>query len=783
MWINIPTQSDLSIFNPCALLTFGGCPLKLYNFRNMEIGIWFILSLAAGAAGTWYARVFAQRHNWLDHPNDRSFHHSPTPRIGGLGLLLPVVLGACAIMLLSGESNLRWWLSPLLPALLVAGLSFADDRIDLSRIIRFGGHSFAALVVLIALFDVWSGEALPLLGKLPFILTGLLLLVWITGLTNSYNFMDGIDGIAAVQGLVAVMGWLSILMGDFSILYSADAQIWILLALAGGLAGFLMLNWSTASIFMGDIGSTFLGFYLAALPLGVTALGLPMERALEAGVFFVWPFVADTGVTFVRRIIKRERIFEAHRSHLYQVLAATFPTREQGHRRTSLLYGLLSLLGIGLYWSGGPLWAKIVVLAWVWIAVSFWTYGIRAAKVHDAEESSSTVKDALGETPLSSKPGKFMPYDIFLSPPEITDAEYEAVRNALDSGFIAPVGPQVQAFEKGLCEYLGFDEIQAVNSGTAAIHLGLRAIGVGPGDCVLCPDLTFIASVNPVRYLGAEPVLVDVDPSNWGMNPQLAREAIQTLRSEGRRVRAMVVVHAFGIPADMDALMQVAQEAEIRVLEDCAGAVGSRYGDKSVGSFGDAAAFSFNGNKVLTTSGGGALYVKDLEMREATRRWANQGKAKHALGYQQDTIGYNYKLSNICAAIGSAQLKTVEGRLSRKATIFRRYASAFADLPGIEMMPCPAHGQSNFWLTSIRVQTQQLAERLVAVLRENGIEASPMWKPMQMQGLNRDLRSFGGEVSRDIYIRSLSLPSGSSLSDADLKRICDIVREELRIAS
>ncbi len=697
-------------------------------------------------------------------------------------MLLPVVIGTCVAVLLCQDDRFIGWLGPLLPAFLVAILSFIDDRFDLSRLIRFSGHMLCALIVLFVLSRFWTGEALPLIGELPAALTAILLLIWITGLTNSYNFMDGIDGLAAVQGLVAILGWLSILMGEFSILYSADTQIWILLALAGGIAGFLLLNWSPASIFMGDIGSTFLGFYLAVLPLGVVALGLPMDRALEAGVFFVWPFIADTGATFVRRLIKRERIFDAHRSHLYQVLAATYPTREKGHRMTGLLYGLLSLLGIGLYWSGGPLWAKLVVLVWIWIAVSFWTYGVRAAKQQPVE-STSTGDATSRKTVLTTKPATFMPFDIFLSPPEITEAEFSAVKDALSSGFIAPVGPQLQQFEKGLSNYLGLDEIQAVNSGTAAIHLGLRVIGVGPGDCVLCPDLTFIASVNPVRYLGAEPVLVDVDPSNWGMDPELARVAIQTLRAEGRTVRAMVVVHAFGIPSRIEALMQVAREEDVRVLEDCAGALGSRYDGKSVGSFGDAAAFSFNGNKVLTTSGGGALYVRDKEMREVTRSWANQGKAKDALGYQHDTIGYNYKLSNICAAIGLAQLKTLDDRLFRKAAIFRYYASAFADLPGVAMMPCPAHGQGNYWLTSIRLENQAVAESVIAVLRENGIEASPMWKPMQMQGLNRDLRAFGGEISRDIYIRSLSLPSGSSLTDADLDRICNIVRQQLRVAS
>ncbi|MGC9451058.1 MAG: aminotransferase class V-fold PLP-dependent enzyme [Oceanipulchritudo sp.] len=748
--------------------------------------IWFIVSLALGALGVWYARSFAIIRNWLDYPNERSFHKNPVPRIGGIGMLAPLMAGMVVVFLIPESVMDHAWLGPLLPAWLVALLSFFDDRFELSRLIRFAGHGLCAAVVLWILHPDWAGAPLPVFGDaLPVLVCALLLFVWITGLTNAYNFMDGIDGIAAMQGIVAIAGWCSILiLSPFIELSQGNPQLLLLLSLVAGLLGFLILNWAPASIFMGDIGSTFLGFYLAVLPLGAAAMGLPLDRALEAGVFFVWPFVADTGLTFFRRLARRENIFDAHRSHLYQVFASTFGKRETGHRWTTLLFGALSLVGVGLYWTSGPLWAKIGVLGGLWVAVVAWTYGIRLQDSSKGGKYSSTqgkvrMEDEWVESPVVG----LMPFDIYLSPPEITEAEHRRVAEALQSGFIAPVGPQVNSFEQGLARYLRLDELQALSSGTAAIHLGLRALGVGPGDVVICPDLTFIASVNPVRYLGAEPVLVDVRKENWAMDPALAREAIRTLKKEGRTVRVMVVVHAFGIPAPIEELVQLAREEGVAVLEDCAGAFGAWIGDRSVGSFGDAAAYSFNGNKVLTTSGGGALFIRNKEMRDSARSWANQGKRIGAVGYQHETLGYNYKLSNICAAIGLAQLETLERRLARKRVIFRSYRQRFAEFPLVGFMPEPEYGRNNYWLSCISLDTSTHAEELVHTLRQEGIEASPMWKPMHMQELNTDLRVFGGEASEKIHRRFLSLPSGSSLTDAELDRVSELVRKNLLVAS
>lgn len=741
---------------------------------------WFIASLALGAFGVWLARRYALKMKLLDHPNERSFHVRPTPRIGGIGMLVPLTLGSLSLVLVSGMEFTLSWTGLIFPALLVALLSFCDDCFDLSRLVRFGGHGACAVLLLMLLQQAWVGAHLPLFGTfLPTAVVAVLLFLWITGLTNSYNFMDGIDGISAVQGLVAAGGWIMVWLLEPGLSESSGAHLLILIGLAGALLGFLVLNWAPASIFMGDVGSTFLGFFFAALPFGAAASGLPLDRALEAGVFFVWPFIADASMTFARRAIHRESVFSAHRSHLYQVLAGTFSTREAGHRFTSVFFGVLALVGVGLYWTNGPLWAKGAVLLWVWLAVAAWTYGLRRNTLRRDSGSTALLKEDgnFARNPVSTV--SIMPFDIFLSPPELTEAERLNVLKALESNFIAPVGPQVNAFEKALASYLGLPELHALNSGTAAIHLGLRALGVGPGDCVICPDLTFIASVNPVRYLGAEPVLVDVSPDNWAIDPEYARQAIRTMKAEGRTVRAMVVVHAFGVPAPMDALMKISEEEGVPVLEDCAGAFGTRIGDQSVGSFGAAAAFSFNGNKVLTTSGGGAVYIRDPQMREAARSWANQGKVPGQIGYEHNTLGYNYKLSNICAAIGLGQLETVDQRLQRKAAVFRSYKEAFSGIAQVSFMPEPAYGRDNYWLSCLGVESRAHSEEIVMTLRQRRIEASPMWKPMHLQSLNKDLRYFGGKVSELISRRHLSLPSGSSLSDEQVKKVCSIVLEVL----
>jgi dTDP-4-amino-4,6-dideoxygalactose transaminase/UDP-N-acetylmuramyl pentapeptide phosphotransferase/UDP-N-acetylglucosamine-1-phosphate transferase len=729
--------------------------------------ICFAFFFFVGILGVRGARLLAIRFGWMDHPKGRSFHDQPMPRIGGLGVLLPVLVAVGAISIYAPLGFGATFIPGiLLPALFIAGLSFIEDCVELSRKIRFSAHLLAGVWVVWFFRDSLSGGGLPLIGSIieaPWL--GLLLVIWIAGLTNAYNFMDGIDGIAAIQAIVALFGWFVLLSLDGSFQYANGlAELLILVALMAGLVAFLTMNWSPAVIFLGDNGSTFLGFFLAVLPIYATSAGiLPLAVALEAGVLFLWPFIFDPALAFARRLLRREPVFEAHRTHVYQLMAASFQQRSRGHQVTTLFFGLLSLMGLGLYWLPWPFWTKLLLLLGIWAVVLLL---IRRGGPVGIEARGYSAES----------PRQAAQFRIFLSPPEISEVEARRITEAFRSGFIAPVGPQVNAFERALSDYLSLPGIQALNSGTAAIHLGLRALGVGPGDCVLCPDLTFIASVNPVRYLGAEPVLVDVDPENWAMDVELAREAIRSLRSRGRRVKAMVVVHAYGLPAPMEALMELAREEEVLVLEDCAGAFGARIGSLSVGAFGDAAAFSFNGNKVLTTSGGGALYLKDPALRARTLSWANQGKKGDAIGYEHVALGYNYKLSNICAAIGLGQLETLQSRLDRKTFNYSRYRELLRNVEGVRFLPEPAYGKGNYWLSCVGLSDSAKVPLILTTLRNRGIEASPIWKPMHQQTCNEGMSVFGGVRSSEIFATYLSLPSGSSLTKAQIEEVCACFR-------
>lgn len=733
----------------------------------------FLVSLVGSIGGVYLAKGIALRCNWLDNPNARSSHTKPVPRTGGIGMLMPLFFAGLVLALL--EFDEISWSVPWGMAFVVALVSYFDDRMEVSRAFRFAFHGGVAMFVIWILSPGWVGQPFPLLGQLlPEALVGVMLFLWITGMINATNFMDGTDGIAGLFGLCVTFGYLTVFTYHPAVAESPDqfltASI-LLIILMGSLLGFLFFNWSPATIFMGDSGSTFLGAFFAILPFALAYDGVPLDRALEAGFLFTWPFITDAGVTFARRVIRRERIFDAHRQHLYQVLAATFNSREHGHRIVASIYGVLAMIGIGLFWSSGPLWAKLAVCAWIWLALSAWTFGIRAKRAGVASSTGKVVPSPSGGL------AELVNFEIYLSPPDVGQEEERMVREAFDSGFIAPVGPQLDAFEREFAQYLKVPQAHAVNSGTSAIHLALRALGVGPGDCVLCPDFTFIAAANPVRYLGAEPVLVDVERESWGMDPNLLEEAIETLKKQGKVIRAVVVVHAYGIPAPVERILEITHRHGIPVLEDCAGAVGSSMGSQHVGLLGDAATFSFNGNKILTTSGGGALIFKDQDNFTRSRSWANQGKPSKAIGYIHDSVGYNYKLSNVCAAIGLGQLHTLHDRLSKKVELRAAYEEHLKGYSELELMPDPAYGRRNNWLMAIGMPKNQSSMDWIMEFRRNGIEASPMWTPLHRMPFNRNLTRFGGTVADDIIHRFICLPSGSRLHRNEIQRICEVFKK------
>jgi pyridoxal phosphate-dependent aminotransferase EpsN len=356
-------------------------------------------------------------------------------------------------------------------------------------------------------------------------------------------------------------------------------------------------------------------------------------------------------------------------------------------------------------------------------------------------------------------------------------AERELLLDAFDSNWIAPLGPHVDAFEREFCETVGVPHAAALSSGTAALHLALLMLGVGPGDEVLVSTFTFAATANVVKYLGATPVFIDSDRETWNMDPGLLEEELAECSRRGKLPKAVVAVDLYGQCADYDRILAVCGRYGVPVVEDAAEALGATCKGKPAGSFGAAAAFSFNGNKIITTSGGGMFVSSDRSLVERARHLAAQARdpAPH---YQHSAVGYNYRMSNLLAAVGRGQLRVLRDRVSRKREIFHFYRRALGDLPGISFMPISGYGEPNYWLTCILVDPARFGatrEEIRLALERENIESRPLWKPMHLQPVFKECRVRGGSVSEGIFQDGLCLPSGSNVTDQDYERIRGIV--------
>jgi dTDP-4-amino-4,6-dideoxygalactose transaminase len=362
---------------------------------------------------------------------------------------------------------------------------------------------------------------------------------------------------------------------------------------------------------------------------------------------------------------------------------------------------------------------------------------------------------------------------IYLSPPHLSGRELELLTEAVDSNWIAPLGPHVDAFERELAEVAGVPYALALSSGTAALHLALIVLGIGPGDEVVCSSLTFSASANPIRYVGAVPVFVDVDPATWTIDPELLDRTL----AERPQVRVVVAVDLYGQCCDYDALMEICERRGVRLLQDAAESLGAEYRGAPAGSQGELAVFSFNGNKVITTSGGGMLVSRDEGLIEHARKLSTQAR-EPAPHYQHTEIGFNYRLSNLLAAVGRAQLEVLAERVVARRRINARYRELLAGEPGISFMPEAAYGRSNCWLTCILVDPDEAGtdrETIRLALEAEDVEARPLWKPMHLQPVFRDAPMVGGDVSAGLFERGLCLPSGSALTDDDQQRVVEIL--------
>lgn len=366
---------------------------------------------------------------------------------------------------------------------------------------------------------------------------------------------------------------------------------------------------------------------------------------------------------------------------------------------------------------------------------------------------------------------------IYLCPPHMGDQERRLLLEAFDSNWIAPLGPHVDAFEREVADYVGVGHAAALSSGTAALHLALRILGVQRGDAVLVSTLTFIGSVGPVVQMGAEPVFIDSTRSTWNIDPNLVEEELKARAARGKLPKAVIAVDLYGQCADYDALEELCTRYEVPLIEDAAEALGATFGERKAGSFGAMSLLSFNGNKIITTSGGGMLLSNREDWIKKARFLATQARdpAPH---YEHTEVGYNYRLSNLLAAVGRGQLQKLPQRVEAHRKTYRFYQAAFSSREGLTLAPHDPRGQPNCWLTCVLVHPKAFgatAEHIRVRLQAHNIEARPVWKPMHRQPVFKDATCRGGAVAEDLFVRGLCLPSGSSLTLQQKERIAELV--------
>ena len=368
---------------------------------------------------------------------------------------------------------------------------------------------------------------------------------------------------------------------------------------------------------------------------------------------------------------------------------------------------------------------------------------------------------------------------IWLSSPHMGGGEMKYVQEAFDQNWVAPLGKNVDEFENAIQEFIEEDKfVAALSSGTAALHLALIQLGVGYGDEVICQSFTFSASANPIKYLGANPVFVDSDPVNWNMSPFFLEEAIKDRISKNKKPKAVIIVHLYGMPALMDEITAICSKYEIPLIEDSAEALGSIYKNKKCGTFGDFAILSFNGNKIITTSGGGALVGPTKETKDKTIFLSTQAR-DNAPHYQHSEIGYNYRLSNICAGIGRGQMEVLPDRIQQRRAVNDFYKDVFSNIDAVNLFSeASSDFFSNHWLSSITIDkkvTTRTNQELMAAFAEENIETRPLWKPMHLQPVFNDCQYYGETVSEELFTAGLCLPSGSNITNDDKNRIYEVI--------
>lgn len=369
---------------------------------------------------------------------------------------------------------------------------------------------------------------------------------------------------------------------------------------------------------------------------------------------------------------------------------------------------------------------------------------------------------------------------IWLSSPHMSGNEQNYVQNAFETNWIAPLGPHVNEFEDDIQNYLqDKSKVAALSSGTAALHLALILLNVKQGDEVICQSKTFSASANPIVYQGATPVFVDSETETWNMSPELLEVAIQDRIKKGKKPKAIIAVHLYGMPYKVDEIHSIANAYHIPVIEDSAESFGSSYKNKKCGTFGDIAILSFNGNKIITTSGGGALVTKNLDWKNKAVFLATQAR-ENAVEYHHETIGYNYRLSNVLAGIGRGQMEVLDERVLSRRQNYKNYEKSLSDIDEITFLDEPKEFYSNRWLSCVLTPSESVREGLRLKLLEQNIESRPLWKPMHQQPVFSESPSYLNGVSDDLFKKGLCLPSGSNLTENELNRVISAIKAYFR---
>lgn len=373
---------------------------------------------------------------------------------------------------------------------------------------------------------------------------------------------------------------------------------------------------------------------------------------------------------------------------------------------------------------------------------------------------------------------------VYLASPHMGGLEEVFVKEAFDTNWIAPLGANVNGFEKEVSEYVGVKSGAALSSGTAAIHMALKALGIKRGDKVFCSSLTFAASCNPIIYEGGVPIFIDSEPESWNMSPVALEKAFKDCEKNGEMPKAVIVVNLYGQSADMDKIMGICNKYKVPIIEDAAESLGAIYKGKHSGTFGEYGIYSFNGNKIITTSGGGMLVSNNEEGINKVRFWSTQAR-DNARHYEHTELGYNYRMSNIVAGIGRGQLRVLKERIAKKKEIFEIYKEAFKEIEDIEMMPICEYGEPNYWLTTITIKENSKVKPLdiILALEKENIESRPIWKPMHMQPYYKEYKFYShnndGEISvaEDIFNRGLCLPSDTKMTKEEQDRVIKIIKE------